>query len=64
MNTVCAVVGILVLPVTVSLFLLVPTRYFGPTAVGLVIKRSGCPNPNRSETPSPTSQLMKEVDHD
>jgi hypothetical protein len=57
MVTLGAVVGVLALPVTMSLFLLASTRHMGPTEVGFVIMRSGYFDPNRSKTPSPGNQL-------
>jgi len=53
--TVEAVVG--VLSAIISLFVLASTRYMGPTQVGLVVKRLGYSDPNRSKTPSPGNQL-------
>jgi hypothetical protein len=51
------VVGVLVLPVTMSLFLPASTKHMGPTSVGLFIMRVGYFDPNRSKAPSPSNQL-------
>ncbi len=59
-----AVVGILVLLMIVSLFLLAPTRYIGPTEVGLVIKRLGYSESKQEQDPISHQPAMKEVDHD
>jgi len=41
----------------VSLFVLASTSYIGPPQVGLVVKRLGYSDPNRSKAPSPSNQL-------
>jgi len=51
------VLGVLVLLAIVSVFVLASTRYIGPTQVGLVIKRVGYFDPNRSKATSPGNQL-------